>query len=72
MLLENNQERKVISGLQFLLVGYFNYTLVSFSPSKNFYINTELVPVLALGIIIMGLASKKAVHITTPFILERA
>lgn len=58
--------------MPFLLVLSFNYTLVSFSPSKNAFINTELVPVLALGIIIMGLASKRAVHITTPFILERA
>lgn len=55
--------------LQFLFVIYI---LVSVSLSKNSCINTELVPVLAVGIITTGLASKKAVHITTPFIPERA
>lgn len=72
MLLEKNQERKMIKGLQFLLVPSLNYTLVSFSSSNNSFINTEPVSVLAAGIIIMGLVSRRAVHITIRFILERA
>lgn len=63
---EDDQWVAVLTG------GLFQLHFSILPPSKNACINAELVPILALGIIIMELALKKAVHITTPFILEKA